>query len=159
MTDGYSTEPRPLAGYAALTATFVVGVTGSLLAAARARGHRPPAAVGVRDVVTIGIATHKLTRLIAKDRVTSFLRAPFARYQGDEGHGEVSEEPRGEGLRLAIGELLVCPYCLGQWVAAGFGVGLVAAPSLTRLIAAVYTAETASDFMQLAYKAAEERAS
>lgn len=65
--------------------------------------------------------------------------------------------PRGSGLRLATGELLVCPYCIGQWVASGFGVGLVAAPRLTRLIALIYSAEAVSDFLQLGYLAAEER--
>jgi hypothetical protein len=107
-------------------------------------------------LVTIGLATHKLSRLIAKDRVTSFLRAPFVRYVEPAGHGEVEEEPRGEGLRLAIGELLVCPYCLGQWLAGGFAVGLVGAPDLTRLIAFVYSTETVADFLQLAYRAAED---
>jgi hypothetical protein len=32
----------------------------------------------------------------------------------------------------------------------------VGAPELTRLIAIIYTAETVSDFLQLAYKAAED---
>jgi hypothetical protein len=106
-----------------------------------------------------GAATHKLSRLIAKDRVTSFIRAPFVRYQGSKGHGELDEEARGEGLRRAIGELLICPYCLGQWTAAGIGVGSVAAPRFTRLVTFVYAAETIGDFLQLAYLAAEERAS
>jgi hypothetical protein len=43
-------------------------------------------------------------------------------------------------------------------VAAAFSVGLVAAPRPTRLVAAMYAAETVSDFLQLAYRAAEERA-
>ena len=50
--------------------------------------------------------------------MTSFLRAPFTRFQESSGQGEVvEEEPCGHGLRLAVGELLVCPYCLAQWVA------------------------------------------
>ena len=110
------------------------------------------------DALTMGMAAHKLSRLITKDRVTSFLRAPFVHYKERDGHGEVSEEPRGEGLRKAIGELLVCPYCVGQWVVAGLGVGMVAAPRFTRLVTFVYTAETISDFLQLAYVAAEDAA-
>jgi hypothetical protein len=155
--DGYADDHRPLAGYTTLTAAFAAGFAGSLVAARRA-GREIPSDYGVWEVLTVGAATHKLSRLIAKDRVTSFLRAPFVRYQGSSGQGEVSEEPRGRGLRLAIGELLGCPYCLGQWVSAGFGAGLVAAPRLTRLLAFIYTAETVSDFLQLAYKAAEDRA-
>jgi len=43
-------------------------------------------------------------------------------------------------------------------VSAGFAVGLVYAPRATRLVATVYTAEAISDFLQLAYKAGENRA-
>ena len=109
-------------------------------------------------MVLAGAATHKISRLLAKDKATSFLRAPFVRFEEDSGQGEVSEEPRGSGMRLAIGELLNCPYCLGQWSAGAIGAGTVAAPRLTRLISYVYAAETVADFLQLAYKAAEDRA-
>ena len=153
--DGYAHEHRPLAGYTTLTATFGIAFTASLVAARRRRG-APPERPTLLDVVMIGAATHKLSRLISKDRVTSFIRAPFVRYEEGAGHGEVNEKPRGTGLRLATGELLACPYCLGQWIASAFGVGYVAAPELTRLMALIYSAETISDFLQLAYKAAED---
>jgi hypothetical protein len=157
-TAGYAHEHRPLRGYAVLTSAFGIAIAGSLLASRRA-GRELPERYAPLDIFTAGVATHKLSRLISKDKVTSFLRAPFVRYEEGAGHGEVSEEPRGTGLRLATGELLVCPYCLGQWVAAGFAVGMVAAPRFTRLVAYAYTAETVSDFLQLGYLAAEERAS
>jgi hypothetical protein len=48
-------------------------------------------------------------------------------------------------------------YCLGLWVVALFAFGLVSAPRLTRFAATVLTALTASDFLQIAYKAAEEK--
>jgi hypothetical protein len=156
--EGYSEEHRPLAGYSVLTAVFGIGFAAALIASHRRRG-KLPERYGLWDLVTIGAATHKLSRLIAKDKVTSALRAPFVRYQEPDGHGEVSEEPRGSGLRMATGELLTCPYCMGQWVAAGFVVGLVGAPDLTRLVAFIYSAETVADFLQLAYKAAEDATS
>lgn len=155
--DGYSPhEHRPLAGYATLTASFGVAFAGSLIAA-HARGHELPERVGAGDIALVGVATHKLTRLMAKDKVTSFLRAPFTEFQDAPGHGEVEEKARGAGLRMAIGELVVCPYCLAQWVSAGFMVGLVTAPRMTRLIGAMYTAEAIADAAQLAYSAAEKR--
>lgn len=155
---GYSPdEQRPLGSYAAMTALFGAAFAGSLLAAERS-GRRLPAEVATRDIVLSGIATHKLSRLLAKDKVTSFIRAPFTRYQESAGQGELSEKVRGTGVRKGFGELLNCPYCLSQWVAAAFAVGLVAAPRPTRLIASMYTAETVADFLQLAYYAAEERA-
>ena len=157
--EGYAPdhEHRPLAAYAVLSAAFGASFAGSLVAAQRHAGGLP-ARVETRDIVLMGVATHKVTRLLAKDRVTSFLRAPFAEYQDRAGHGELEEKARGRGLRLATGELIICPYCLAQWVVGGFAVGIVAAPRLTRLLAAMWTAEAISDFAQLAYHAAEERA-
>ena len=149
-------EHRPLAGYALLSGAFAATFAGSLVAAQRSAGDLPER-VETGDILLMGIATHKVTRLLAKDRVTSFLRAPFAEYQDRAGHGEIDERARGRGLRLATGELLICPYCLAQWVVGGFTVGMVAAPRLTRLLAAMWTAEAISDFAQLAYHAAEER--
>lgn len=107
------------------------------------------------DLALITFATHKLSRLITKERVTSALRAPFTRYQGEAGPGEVEESPRGQGLRRAIGELFVCPYCIATWIASGFAAGLVVAPRATRLIAATLTAVLGSDVLQIAYKRLE----
>jgi len=150
-------EHRPLGGYAVLVAAFGAALGGSL-AALRASGRELPERPSAADIALAGVATHKVTRLVSKDRVTSFIRAPFTRYQEPAGQGELDEAPRGAGLRLAVGELVVCPYCLAQWVAAGFAVGLAAAPRTTRFVAGIYAAQTLSDFLQLAYKAAEDRA-
>lgn len=158
-TKGYAPhEHRPIASYTALTAIFGAGATSGLVAAHRHRGELPER-YSALDIVTVGIATHKLSRLITKDKVTAFVRAPFTRFQEATGHGEVSEEPRGDGFRYAIGELLICPYCMSQWIVGAFAVGMVAQPRFTRLIASAYTAQTIADFLQLAYLAAEERAS
>ena len=153
-----SHEHRPLASYAALSGAFVVATAGALIAA-RAAGKDLPDKVTPWDVLLAGAATHKISRIATKDRVTSFLRAPFVEHQEPSGHGEVDEVPRGRGLRRAVGELLVCPYCLGQWTAAGIGVGTVVAPRSTRLVSYMFAVETVADFLQLAYLAAEERAS
>src|SRR6188474_2840488 len=59
--------------------------------------------------------------------------------------------------RRSGGELLVCPYCLDLWVVAGFSLGLLFAPRLTRFLASVFSALTISDFLQIAYRAAEEK--
>jgi hypothetical protein len=149
-------QERPLGSYAILTGVYGFGMAGSLIAL-HARGRELPERLTTRDVLLIGIATHKLSRLIAKDRVTSFIRAPFTRFQEASGQGEVEEEPCGHGLRLSVGELLVCPYCLAQWVATGLTLGLVGAPRLTRLIGTVFVAHTISDFLQVAYRVAEDQ--
>jgi hypothetical protein len=144
-------EHRPLAGYAAISGAFAAA-----LAAALVSGRPLPERIDARDLLLAGVATHKVSRLIAKDKVTSFLRAPFTRFQEPAGHGELEEAARGRGLRFATGELLVCPYCLAQWVAGAFTVGYVHAPRLTRLLAAMWTMHAIADALQLAYAAAEE---
>ena len=159
IVSGYAPadEERPLVAYGALTATFGASLAASL-ALLRASGRELPERTRATDLLLLGVATHKLSRLVTKDRVTSFVRAPFTRYQEPAGHGEVDEQPRGSGIRLALGELLVCPYCVAQWIAGGLVLGLVAAPRTTRFIAGIYVTETVSDVLQLAYKAAEDRA-
>ena len=57
----------------------------------------------------------------------------------------------------AVGELLVCPYCIAQWIAGAFTVGYVVAPRATRLLAATWTVHAIADGAQLAYSAAENR--
>jgi hypothetical protein len=146
---------RPLGSYALLTATYVGGCAG--FAAWWRRAGRPlPERPAPADLLLISIATHKLARLIAKDRVFSALRAPFTRFQHDAGPGEVEEAARGQGLQRAIGELVVCPYCLSVWLATAFTAGLIAAPRPTRWAAAALNVVTASDMLQIAYKNAEE---
>jgi hypothetical protein len=156
--DGYAppAERPPLGAYAITMGLFNVLFAAALLIARRS-GRTLPERMGAADVVTIGVASHKLSRLITKDKVTSPLRAPFTSFEGRGGPSEFSESARGSGARKAVGELLVCPYCLGLWVVAAFAVGLLFAPRLTRFVAAVLAALTISDFLQIAYKAAEEK--
>ena len=59
------------------------------------------------DLLITGIATHKLSRLLTKDKVTATIRAPFTEYEEATGFGEVSEKPRGSGVRRSLGELLL----------------------------------------------------
>jgi hypothetical protein len=103
------------------------------------------------DVVLLAIATHKLSRLLAKDAVTSPLRAPFTHFEGPAGEAELNESPRGHGVQHAVGELVTCPFCLAVWISGGLAASLVLAPRLTRLVMATATAVAASDFLQLAY--------
>jgi Protein of unknown function (DUF1360) len=155
---GYAapSERPPFASYAAFAALFNASWGGALLAA-QASGRELPEQVSAGDVVLIGTATHKLSRMVAKDRVTAFARAPFTELQGEGGPAEVEEKPRGRGLRRAIGELVVCPYCVGLWISGGFHAALLFAPRGTRLTASLLSALTISDFLQIAYRAAEKR--
>jgi len=109
------------------------------------------------DLALAGIAGHKLSRLIVTDEVTAPLRAPFVVVSEDQ-EGDKKEEPRGNGPRRAIGELVTCPSCVGQWTTAAFVLGLVTAPRVTRLAGSVFAADAISDFLHVAYRASKDRA-
>src|SRR6059058_189030 len=153
---GYSPgEDRPTGSYVVLMAALMT------LAAAFARwfhssGRQLPDHIDAGDLALLTVASHKASRLISKDRVTSGIRAPFTQYQDDAGPGEVSERPRGRGLRRAIGELLICPYCLGMWTSAAFVACLLVAPRFTRWLASVLVVFFGSEMLQIAYKKAEQ---
>jgi len=104
------------------------------------------------------VANHKLSRIVTKDLVTSPMRAPFTKVKGSGGPGEIDESPRGEGLRKAVGEVVNCPFCMGEWIATAFVAGAVFAPRFTRLVASVFGLLALSDSLQFAYAALEKQA-
>ena len=136
-----------------MSSGFVAAI-GAFLVARRRSGRGLPERLDGRDLALLSGASFKLGRLIAKEKVSAPIRAPFTEYQGkSDAPGEVNERPRGSGPRAAVGELLTCPYCLGMWVVSALTVGLVTAPRETRLIASMLSALGVSDFLQLAYRA------
>ncbi|MEV3921737.1 DUF1360 domain-containing protein [Actinomadura coerulea] len=142
-------EDRPLGSYLGTLAVYAL-TTGTLALLGRRLRDRAPA-IGLADLALMTVTTHKASRLITKDPVTSPLRAPFTRYSGTAGPAELSEEVRGKGVRHAVGELITCPFCTSQWVATAYAAGLVFAPDATRLAGATMTAVAGSDWLQLAY--------
>ncbi|MET8570237.1 DUF1360 domain-containing protein [Streptomyces sp. NPDC004783] len=161
MTDGeqgYGAEDdTPLAGYAVLATTFAAGA-GVFAAVARRRGLRLPDTVPAWDVALLGAATFKASRLLTKDKVTSFLRAPFTRRERDSNANEVMDAPRGGGLRHAVGDLVSCPFCTSAWVAGGLVGTYAVAPRAARLVCAGLTAVAVSDWLQYAWSMTEQKA-
>lgn len=149
-------EDRPLSGYVAVMALFGALLAGAAALAA-ATGRRLPDQVRPWDLIVVTLGTHKLSRTLSKDAVTSPLRAPFTKYRGAGGPAEVMEEARHDNtVRHALGELITCPFCLDMWVATGFVLGLVFAPRLTRLIASTFAALAGADLLQLGYARAQQ---
>lgn len=149
---------RPLGGYLVVLAVYgtIVALT-TVIAAVT--GRQLPDRWRTQDLLTVMCGTHKLSRSLTKDAVTSPLRAPFAHYAGTGGPAEVQEETRHSSqLRHSLGELLTCPFCLDMWVATGFVIGLIFAPRFTRLVAGSFTALAGADFLQLAYAMAQQSA-
>lgn len=151
-------DPRPLGGYLAVLCLYATLVSLTAVIAA-VTGRTLPERWRTQDLLTVTLGTHKLSRTLTKDAVTSPLRAPFAHYAGTAGPAEVQEESRHSSqLRHSLGELLTCPFCLDMWVATAFVIGLIFAPRLTRLIAGSFTALAGADFLQLAYAMAQQSA-
>jgi len=151
---GDPTEPRErLAPYMVLAGAYAAAL-GAFLWRFRSR---LPEEISPRDLALIGVASHKTSRAIAKDKVTAPLRAPFTEHEGEAGPGELEESPRGTGLQHTVGELVVCPFCLDQWVATAYTAGLVVAPRATRFVASVMATVAISDFLQIGYKVSEKQ--
>ncbi len=112
-------KDKPRAGYAIIISIFLT-IFGAAATALRRNpsvlNQTPPA----REIALLGIATFRMSRLIAADRVTSILREPVI----EEGVGEeqlegVVQKPRETGgFVQSIGELVTCPWCISVWAAA-----------------------------------------
>jgi Protein of unknown function (DUF1360) len=148
-------DEQLLAEYAMMLA-FYVASAATLTGVALERGLLPKK-YSLLDLAALGIATHKLSRIIAKDRITGILRAPFVNYIRSAGAGEVEEEPRGRGIQRGIGQLVSCPYCIAPWCATALGFGLLFSPRVTRFLAAILGSVAISDFLHRAYVATEKK--
>jgi hypothetical protein len=154
-TEKEECDERLLTEYATLLGFYAASV--AVLMGLAMEKDRLPRRFGLLDLALLGVATHKLSRIVAKDRITSILRAPFVSYIRSAGAGEVEEEPRGRGLQRGIGRLVSFPYCMAPWSATALSFGLIFAPRLTRFFAGILASVAASDFLQRAYLAAKKK--
>jgi len=141
------TKP-PYESYAAIMAAF-----GGLLATAGLLGRRADRDAQCNtwlDLTLLTAATFKASRTVARDPVTSPLRAPFV--EGEAHHG--GEEPVQEGnMQQAIGELVTCTRCVGTWIAAGLATTQVVAPRFGRLLTLALGTAGINDFLQTTFVA------
>lgn len=147
-------EEQLLAEYAVMLAFYlssVAAITGIAI-----EQDRLPKRPSLLDLALLGVATHKLSRIIAKDRITGILRAPFVNYIRSCGAGEVEEEPRGHGFQRGIGNLVSCPYCMAPWSATALAFGFIFAPRVARFFAGILTSVAISDFLHQAYLKAKD---
>jgi hypothetical protein len=151
--EGYKKgEDVPLFSYGVLAGTFNL-LFALFLLVARVSGKPIPERMDAKDIALLGMATHKVSLVGSQDAITSPLRAPFTELNETESPKKVDENPRGEGIRRSVGELLTCQFCLSVWVACFFTDGFVLLPRVSRLVAAVFAAVTVSDFLHQIYKA------
>ena len=149
-----STPPSPTGpgDYAALEAVFLGGLAGVVaLARRREREGREP--IGRRDLPVLAMATFAMADVLAKEKVSTWLREPFVREEAD--HKPASAE--GTGIRHAIGELLTCTRCVGTWSALGL-VGLwTASPTAGRTTANVLALAGVNDLLQSSFRLVAEK--
>ena len=146
-------EEQLLAEYAFMLVFYVASV--AAVAGIAIESNRLPKRPSLFDLALLGVATHKLSRIVAKDRITGILRAPFVNYIRSAGHGEVEEEPRGHGIQRGIGQLISCPYCTAPWCATALAFGFIFAPRVARFFAGVLATVAVSDSLHRAYAATE----
>ena len=128
----------PFRAYAAL-----IGLFGAPLAVAL-RSAQGGKRLSLFNLVLLGTTTHKITRVLATDRVTSVLRKPFT--EGGESD-ELQQKPAGGGMQRAVGELVTCPYCLGPWVATGLVTAHSILPRWIRPVLGIFSAVAISDLL------------
>ena len=142
---------QPLESYLGLTSLFGL----AFLALWAIEKPREPASRAEKAVL-LAVATHKLTRIVSRDRVLAPFRAPFTKFEKSAGAGEVEEETRGTGFQNAVGRLITCPYCLAPWIAVALRALFRAAPTLARLLTEILAIVTASDVLNQLYAKLEE---
>jgi hypothetical protein len=151
-------EERPLGGLLGAMGTYLT-VTAAGAAALRASGKQLPTRIPLADAVLLTIATFRIARTIAKDPVTSPLRAPFTTFRGQSGEAEIAEDVRVHGgVKHAVGELMTCPFCLAQWTATSLVFGYATAPRATRLAALTMTMVALADVAQFGYDVLQQKA-
>lgn len=148
-------EDRPLGSYAVLAGTYV-GWASAVTAFARWRRARLPERFSAADVALLAVGVFRASRLIAKDSITSFARAPLTRYEGPGAPDEVHEEVVGTGFAHALGELVTCPFCLSVWLATTATAGMVVFPRQTRAVCALLAAVAGADGLQYLYTALDQ---
>jgi hypothetical protein len=100
----------------------------------------------VRGARATGAATFSISKIIAKEKVGSWVREPFV--DDPVGH----KQPRGGRFQHALGELVTCSRCVGAWTALGL-VGLrLAQPRTGRTVTTVFAAAGLNDFMQAGFR-------
>lgn len=147
-------EQPPYRAYAAIMGTFLAGLGAvSGLAAARNRPHFEMAPI---DLALLGLATFKASRVVARDKVTSFVREPFV--EGEAYDGEHERPTHDTELKQAIGELVTCTRCVGTWIGASLASIQILAPRTGRLLTSVLAAGAVNDFLLAGFSALTAKA-
>jgi Protein of unknown function (DUF1360) len=143
-------EPTEPVDYAALNAIWA-GLLGALVVATRDRAMRDDPISG-RELVPISAATFALSKVIAREKIGSWVREPFV--EQDDG----DRRPRGRRIQRAVGELVTCTRCVGAWSALGIVALRLTNPPAGRTVTNVLAASAANDWLQAGFRVLANRA-
>ena len=136
--------PEPV-DYADINAVFGTLLT-AVVDTTRKNAREDP--ITGRELIPISAATFALAKVIAKEKVATWVREPFVEQTADH----KPQHPRGERLQHAIGELMTCTRCVGAWSALGL-VGLrTLSPPAGRMVTNILVASAINDFMQAGFQ-------
>jgi hypothetical protein len=128
-------ESKPYGYYAGLIALYNA-IFAAFLLIYRGRPHRLERITPL-DLAMLGLATLRMAKLVSEDEITAVVRKPLVAVENGERH------PRGQGLRWALGKLVLCPTCSGTWIAAFLTYALHLFPRYTRPFLAIMSASAA----------------
>ena len=119
-----------------LKLTFV----GSFLAATALASGRRPALPTPTELVMLGLASHRIGRMLAFERVGEPFRAPFTTTVPDDSGTDETVVARGRGVRWVVGELVSCPTCVATWASLILAIGQRFLPAPTRVLVGILAA-------------------
>src|SRR3954466_11401342 len=132
--------PTKAVDYAALSAGY-----GALLGAV-VLGARDQADPVVRqEIPALGLATFALSKLIAKEKVETWMREPFVEETSQ------GRRPKGTRLRYAVGELLTCTRCTGAWASLALVALRLHSPGAGRTGSTLLATSAGNDMLQAGF--------
>lgn len=131
------------AGYGALAAAVLLAARRAPARGRRGRGEEP---VHPAEIVPLGVATFALSKLVAKEKVETWVREPFVEELPGGGR-----RPKGRRLRYAVGELLSCTRCVGAWSSLGLVALRVSRPREARVVTALLGTSAINDWLQAGF--------
>ena len=125
----------------------LISLTYASLLAGTAWSARDKPLLSNEDILPMSAATFALAKLLVHEKVETWVRAPFVEETSD------GKQPKGQGFRYAVGELLSCTRCIGAWSALGLVALRVHSPRSGRFVATVLAVSAGNDFLQSAFSA------
>jgi hypothetical protein len=139
VVDPVSRTPTKPIDYATLSAGYGT-LLGALVVATRNDCENP---IRSAELPVLGLATFALAKLVAKEKVDTWVREPFLE---ELPSGE--RRPKGRRLRYAVGELLSCTRCVGSWSALGLVAVRLRRPREAGVIIPVLASAALNDWLQ-----------